>query len=225
MSLLETKGQKELGKLIAQHIPRDTLMALEDAYFDGDKKGRLKGRTFAHGHKRSAAGAIKHFDTNENFYEALLAHGANPTPLRGNRLVIGRLGIFNIVRMNVPNHKWTDLHRGKTRQTLAGVNADIQRKYIQGDFFTKSRNVGEATLFFLGVMDGQDEHGLAQLTQCMVALPAPDMQSWLYLKTMAEFIEVYDNKPEGSQIDNAVPKLKEAQPKKRTGTEDDNGNS
>lgn len=223
MTSFETKGQKALEKLIAQHIPRDAFMALEDAYFDGDEKGRRQGREFARGHKRSAAGSIKHFCTNETVHEALLIHGANPSPLRGTSLVRGRLGIFNIVRLNVPGHKWTNLRRSSTRAALAELNEHIQRKYVQSDFFTEAGDVAEATLFVLGVMDGEDENGLAQLTQCMVALPASDMRSWLYLKTMAEFLTVYETTT--SQADNAVPKLKGAQQKKGTGTKDDNRNS
>lgn len=225
MSPIETKGQKALEKLIAQHVPRDAFMAIEDAYFDGDKKGRLQGGGFARGHKRSAAGAVKHFYNNETFHEALLTHGANPSPLRGTSLVVGRLGIFNLVRLNVPGHKWTNLRRSSTRAALAELNEHIQRKYVQGDFFAEERDVAEATLFVLGVMDGEDANGLAQLTQCMVALPASDMCSWIYLKTMAEFLKVYDSAPNGSQADNAVPKLKRSQRKKNTGTDDDNGNS
>lgn len=225
MSPLEDVGQKALGKLIAEHVPRDVFMALEDAYFDGDKKGRAQASSFARGHKRSAAGSIKHFYNNETFHEALLAHGANPSPLRGTRVVVGRQGIFNIVRLNVPGHKWTKLRRSSTRAELAALNERIQRKYVQGDLFAESSEVAEATLFVLGVMDGQDENGLAQLTQCMVALPAPDLRDWLYLKTMADFLKVYDSALEGRQLDNAVPKLKDVQRKKSTGTEDDNGNS
>lgn len=222
MNSFETKGQKALEKLIAQHVPRDAFMAFEDAYFDGDTQGRSRAGAFANGHKRSAAGSIKHFYTNETFYEALLAHGASPSPLRGTSLVVGRLGIFNVVRLNVPGHKWTNLRRSSTRKTLAELNQHIQRKYIQSDFFAETAEVAQATLFVLGVMDGEDENGLAQLTQCMVAIPAPDMRSWLYLKTMAEFVKVYDST---SQTDNAVPKLKEAQQLKNTGTGNDNRNS
>lgn len=225
MSSFETKGQIALEDLIAQHVARDAFMALEDAYFDGDKKGRLQANGFARGHKRSAAGSIKHFYNNETFHEALQTHGANPSPLRGTSLVVGRLGIFNIVRLNVPGHKWTNLRRSSTRAALAELNEHIQRKYVQGDFFAEAGAVAEATLFVLGVMDGEDANGLAQLTQCMVALPAVDMRSWLYLKTMTEFLKVYDRASNNSQADNAVPKLKGSQRKKNTGTEDDNGNS
>lgn len=200
-------------------------MALEDAAFDGDKKGRAQAGPFARGHKRTAAGHLKHLHLNEAFFEALRAHGANPSPLRGNCLVVGRLGIFNVVRLNVPGHKWKKLRRSSNRAKLALLNEHVERKYVQGDLFAEQRDVAEATLFFLSVMDGEDENGLSQLTQCMVALPAPDLNSWLYLKPLKEFLKVYDRATGGSQADKAVPRLKGAQRKKNTGTEDDNGNS
>ncbi|WP_295525208.1 hypothetical protein [uncultured Pseudacidovorax sp.] len=224
MGLHHTKSQKALEELIARHVPRDAFMAFEDAYFDGDKKARLRASEFDRGHRRSAIGSIKHFCNNETFHEALEAHGAKPAPLRSTGLVVGRLGIFNIIRLNVPAHKWTNLRRSSTRASLAELNDQIQRKYVQADFFMEPCHIGAATLFVLGVMDGQDENGLAQLTQCMVALPSPSLDSWLYLKPMKEFLKVYDRGSPGGQADKAMPKLKTTTRKRKTGTEDDNGN-
>lgn len=214
-------GQKELEKLIVQNFPRDALMACEDAYYGGDEKGRMHSAIFASGHRPSAAGQVKHFHTNEAFHEALLAHGGEPSPLRGTRLVIGRFGIFNVARLNVPGHKWVNLRRSATRQKLAELNLIIERKYVQEDFFTGEREVTGGTIFILGVVDGIDSNGIAQLTQVMVALPAPDMKSWLYIRTMADVLKLYDQIDTAGQPDNALPKLKK-QPKKQI--DDDKGN-
>jgi hypothetical protein len=70
-------------------------------------------------------------------------------------------------------------------------------------------------------MNGIDANGIAQLTQVLVALPAPDMKSWLYISTMVEFLKLYDQLDSTIQTDNAVPKLK-AQPKKQA--DNDKGN-
>lgn len=221
MSVTSSASRKELEKLIVQNLARDTLMAFEDAYRDGDTKGRMQAAAFARGHRPSAAGHVKHFYINEAFHEALEVHGAAPTPLRGTRLVVGRLGIFNIARLNVPGHKWTSLRRSATRKQLAEVNRGIEEKYVQGDFFTEEREVAAGTVFILGVVDGVDANGVAQLTQVMVALPAPDMKSWLYISTMPDFLKLYDQTNTAGQPDNAMPKLKKL-PKKQTG--DDQGN-
>lgn len=214
-------GQKELEQLIIKNIPRDVFMACEDAYHAGDLEGRLQSVGFASGHKSSAAGHNKHFRINERFHVALQARGANPTPLCGTRLVIGRLGIFNLVRLNVPGHKWPDLGRSTTRKKLAELNHSIQKKYIQDDLFAAPSEVAAGTIFILGLMDGIDASGISQLTQVMVGLPAPDMRSWLYINTMADFVKLYDQLNSVAQTDNVVPKLK-TQPKKQT--DDDQGN-
>ena len=214
-------GKPELEQLIINNVPRDALMACEDAYYGGDEKGRMHSAIFSLGHRPSAAGQVKHFHVNEAFHEALQAHGGEPSPLRGTRLVIGRLGIFNIARLNVAGHKWVNLNRGATRKKLAELNQVIEQKYVQGDFFTGDREVTRGTIFILGVVDGIDTNGIAQLTQVMVALPAPDMKSWLYRSTMAEVLKLYDQLNVVGQPDNAQPKLKK-QPKKKT--DDDQGN-
>ena len=219
--IISSSGHREIEQLIIQNVPRDALAACEDAYYGGDEKGRINSAKFALGHRPSAAGHVKHFYINEAFHEALNVHGADPSPLRGTRLVVGRLGIFNIVRLNVPGHKWVNLNRSATRKKLAELNQTIEQKYVQGDFFASDCMVIRGTIFILGVGDGVDENGIAQLTQVMVALPAADMKSWLYRSTMADVLVLYDQVNVAVQPDKALPKLKK-QPTKKTG--DDQGN-
>ncbi len=221
MSATSPTGLRELEQLVIEHVPRDFFMACEDAYYDGDERGRAQSSSFAEGHRPSAAGQTKHFRINEAFHEALEAQGAEPTPLKGTRLVIGRVGIFNIVRLNVPGHKWVSLRRNATRKALAELNENIKRKYVQGDFFVDATAPTGGTLFILGVMDGIDKNGITQLTQVMVALPAPDMTCWLYISTISDFVSLYDQAGAADQIDNAQPKLK-IQPKKQTGNDQGN---
>ncbi|NKI72373.1 hypothetical protein GN109_23385 [Collimonas pratensis] len=211
-------GLKELEQLIIHHIPRDALMAFEDAYYGGDTKGRAQASAFALGHRPSAAGQVKHFYTNESFHEALQTHGAEPTPLRGTRLVVGQLGIFNVARLNVPGHKWVNLQRGATRKKLAELNDSIGRKYVQCDLFTEVSEPTGGTIFIVGVVDGVDENGIAQLTQVMLALPAADMKSWLYRSTIADFLKLYEQHDASVQPDNAQPILK-THTKKQTGND------
>jgi len=214
-------GLEELEQLIVRHVPRDALMACEDAYHNGDTKGRGHASDFAMGHRPSAAGQVKHFYLNEAFHEALLAHGADPTPLRGTQLVVGRWGIFNVARLNVPGHQWVNLRRSATRKKLAEINRAIQGKYVQGDLFNEASEPTGGTIFILGVMDGLDANGIAQLTQVVLALPAPEMKSWLYRKSVKEFLSLYDQANVAEQPDNAKPILK-TQPKKQTGNDQGN---
>lgn len=216
MSIMPVDGRTQLERLIVKNVPRDALMACEDAYYGGDAKGRAHSAAFDLGHRPSAAGQVKHFFTNEAFHEALQAHGGEPSSLKGTKLVVGRLGVFNVVRLNVPGHKWVNLGRSATRKKLAELNQTIETKYVQGDLFSEVREVAEGTLFILGIVDGIDINGIAQLTHVMVALPAPNMKSWLYISPVAEFLKLYDQRDRAVQPDHAVPKLKK-QPKKQTG--------
>ena len=214
MSAVSINESNDLEKLIVKYVPRDALMACEDAYYNGDAKGRQHSAIFFAGHKPSAAGQNKHFFINESFYEALEVHGAEPTPLRGTRLVVGRFGIFHIARLNVPGHKWVNLRRSATRKKLAELNTHIERKYVQADLFAVPQDVAEGTIFIVGVMDGVDDNGIAQLTQVLVALPAPDLKSWLYINRIADLLTVYDQLDTEEQIDKATPKLREQRKKK-----------
>ncbi|MDO8729386.1 MAG: hypothetical protein Q7K26_05925 [bacterium] len=211
----------DLERLILQHIPRDALMAFEDAYFDGDTKGRSRASDFEKGHRPSAAGHIKHFFNNESFFEALQAHGAEPSPLRGTKLVVGRLGIFNIARLNVPGHKWVNLQRSASRKKLADHNDAINKKFIQADLFQEATDPVVGTIFIVGVMDGTDANNISQLTQVMLALPAPNMKSWLYISTITDFVKLYDEADAVAQVDNAKPILRTIT-KKQTDNEQGN---
>lgn len=206
-----------------ENIPRDAFMAFEDAYWAGDRKCiEHAPRLFEQSHRSSGAGQIRHLFFNENFRDALSVHDADPTPLSGTRLVVGKLGIFNIARLNVPGHKWAKLKNSKMRKQLAQLNTAIERCYIQGDLFDTGRQVSTGTIFIVGVMDGWiPDAKISALTQVMIALPAPDMESWLYYEPLQEFIKLYDLPETDAQPDGAVPKLK-VLPKKQIGN--DHGN-
>lgn len=220
---LSKLGPQELEKLIKENIPRDALMAFDDAYKAGDKKCIAHApKLFEQGHRPSGAGQIRHLFVNESFHEALAVHGADPTPLSGTKLVVGKIGIFSIARLNVPGHKWVRLKNSKTRRQLAQLNTVIERTYIQDDMFEAEKTVSAGTIFILGVMDGWNADAkITALTQVMVALPAPDMESWLYIKPLTEFLKLYDLPENTNQQDGAVPKLK-AQTKKQTGNDQGN---
>jgi hypothetical protein len=219
--MTSVSNSSTLEQLITENIPRDVFMACEDAYHTGDAKGRAHAASFAKGHRPSAAGHSKHFFINESFYEALLAHGGEPSPLRGTQLVVGRLGIFNVARLNVPKHKWVHLRRSATRKTLAELNRMIELKYVQDDLFAKAVAPVGGTIFILGVMDGLDKNGISKLTQVLLALPAPDMKSWLYIKPVSIFLGLYEQPDSVVQHDAALPILK-TQPKKLPGNDQRN---
>ena len=135
---------------------------------------------------------------------------------------VGKLGIFNIARLNVPGHKWVRLKTSKSRKQLAQLNEAIENRYVQPGLFDTDRVVSTGTIFILGVMDGWNAGAkVPALTQVMIALPAPNLESWLYIKPLNEFLKLYDLPENNNQQDGAVPKLK-VQPKKQTGNDQGN---
>lgn len=208
MPIAPTESQRQLEQLMVANMPRDALMVLQDAYESGDEKGRIKASLFDQGHRPSAAGQVKHFFLNESFRDALQVHGAEPTPLCGTKLVVGSFGIFKVARINVPSHKWVNLNKSSTRKKLAEMNEAISRKFVQPDLFDEARPIAKGTIFIVGVMDGVDANKIAQLTQVMIALPAPDMKSWIYRSTLSDFLKLYEQDTTEAQIDMAVPRLK-----------------
>jgi hypothetical protein len=219
---LSKLGPPELEQLIKENIPRDALMAFDDACRDADRKCIEHAKLFVKPHRSSGAGQNRHFFMNESIHEAFTVHGANPTHLSGAKVVVGRLGIFNLARQNVSGYKWQKLRNSKTRSQLAQVNDAIEQTYVQPSLIEPDRKVHEGTIFLLCVMDGWDaDAGIAKLTQVMIALPAPDMESWLYTKPLTEFLKLYDLPGAPTQPDGAEPKLKVI-PKKQT--DDDQGN-
>ena len=114
-----------------------------------------------------------------------------------------------------------NLRRSATRKKLAEINQSIERKYVQRDLFNEASDATAGTIFILGVMDGVDANGVAQLTQVKLAIPAPNMKFWLYMKSLTEFLSLYEQTNAVEQPDNAQPKLK-TQPKKQTGNDEGN---
>lgn len=217
MNVHPPEAPTEFEKLILKNVPKDVFMALDDAYRDGDEKGRALGAAFAKGHRPTAAGMNKHLALQEAFHTAFFVHGGNPPPLKGNRVVTAQFGIVTMARLNVPGHKWVDWSRSKTRVTLAEFNLAPERRYMQSDFFAQQPvEVSKVTLFVLGVMDGVDSNGLTQLTAVMIAAPAPDLSRWLYLKPLSRLVELYNIPEQLQQPDNVKPTLKKAH-KKQSG--------
>lgn len=198
-------------------IPRDALMAFEDACFGGDHIGRMRSASYALDHRSRVAGQNKHFAMNEAFHEALAVHGGEPSSLSRSCPVIGRFGIFSIARLNLSGHEWSKLARaGVTRKRLAELNVLIRRKYVQPDLFvTGVEEVHQGAVFIVGLMDGLDANKIPQLTQVMIAVPDPDLKGFLYIKPLREFIQLYDQAQVVAPIDAAIPKLKVV-PKKQT---------
>lgn len=196
-----------IESLIVAHVPRDLIAAMEEALIIGAAEGAMGSGTLARGHRAHAIGHMRHFRTNERFHDALAAADASPTPLNGNRLVVGRIGIFSISRFNVTTHFWGNAKRSKARRQLAMFNRAIEH-LVSPDLFDSYKPAQTASLFAVGVFDRSPGDALAELVRIDIAIPRPDLDGWLYRQPVAKTLALYETKQAASQPDMAHPILK-----------------
>lgn len=187
-----TLRQHPIAELLTQHLQRDLVMGIEDALITGARRGYLAGHTMHSGHQRSAIGQNRHFHMNEAFSEALEAAGAEPTPLRGNLIVVGRSGMFSIGRF----HSDVGLKGGsksKSRKDLADANAVLER-VVNPDLFEVERPPATGSVFFVSVSNPhyngeEDEDPLARIE---IGVPATDMSRWVFRESTKIFLQRYE---------------------------------
>ncbi|MEG6992879.1 hypothetical protein V1979_39035, partial [Pseudomonas aeruginosa] len=88
---------------------------VEDALNTGAMRGYASAKGMNKGHVKNAVGQMRHFHMNEAFNDALVAGNANPTPIRGNGLVVGRSGVIALSRFNISAGVWNNARRSITR--------------------------------------------------------------------------------------------------------------
>lgn len=200
-------SSESIESLIITHVPRDLIAAMEEALITGAAEGAAGSGTLAKGHRAHAVGQMRHFRTNERFFDALAAAEASPTPLNGNRLVVGRVGIFHVSRFNVTTHFWSNAKRSKSRRQLAMFNLAIEH-LVTPDLFESYEPAQSASLFAVGVFDRSPSNAFAELIRVDIAIPRADMDGWLYRQPVAQTLALYDTKPQITQPDMAHPVLK-----------------
>nr|ELY6389127.1 hypothetical protein [Cronobacter sakazakii] len=140
------------GTLIS-NLTKDLVMGINESLYAGAERAYVRAKHDATGHRASILGNMRHWCMNEEFYKSLLANGCSPSPLKGNNLVTGKSGIFNIGRINDNNVSWNNLTRAKTRQRLAEHNSFIE-SLVQPSLFENPKNIPTATVFFLARFSG-----------------------------------------------------------------------
>lgn len=84
-----TKPAKEtIPDLLVKNIPRDLIMGIEEALEIGAQRAYTASLGMDDGHLSSVVGQLRHFHMNESFQRALTISGAEPSPIRGNSIVI-----------------------------------------------------------------------------------------------------------------------------------------
>jgi hypothetical protein len=130
-----------------------------------------------------------------------------PSSLRSNRIVEAQSGIVKLAFLKMSTHKWKK-NLGKQRELLAKLNRNLMDQHVISDFFKPPTEVTIATAFFIAMLDGCDANGQSKVTQIYICVPHPDLDGSLYIKSVSEFLKLYDQ-PIITQTDGAWTMLKE----------------
>lgn len=200
---MSAKSSKAIQKLLINSIPRESVLAIEEA-LEAAAKVAYESTVMSHpGHLANELGSVRHFRANEAFFEVLAAHGASPTPLHGNGLVVGQIGGFKIARFNARRGPWNNARRSRKRMALVQGNEYIA-ELVQGSLFAPQQQQTASGIVFFVVEFGETAD--PRPLDILVAVPAPGMKSWLYCESIIKFLQGY-NEP-SQQDDLATPVLK-----------------
>ncbi|WP_265655769.1 alpha/beta hydrolase [Verminephrobacter aporrectodeae] len=198
--------QETIHDLLVKNVPREVVMGVEDALAVGAQRAYVAARGMDEGHLPHVVGQLRHFHMNEAFQRALAANGAEPSPIRGNRIVTGRTGVFTLARFNIPIGFWINGRRSRTRKQLSLANMAIE-PLIQSELFSGYRPPSDAVAFFVACFSGDLNIQPESPVSIQIAIPDQHMRGWLFKEPLEAFAKRYDQMPVG-QNDLAVPKLK-----------------
>lgn len=202
---MEVVSKDNVANLLMQNIPRDLLMGVEESLLAGALRGFEAARGMHDGHKATVLGQMRHFHMNEAFAQALDVAGGNPTPIRGNAIVVGRVGVFALSRFNISGGIWNNGRRSRTRREMSEANRAVE-PLVQPELFEPMQPITAATAFFVASFSGNKLVSPESPLGIEIAVPDSVMQSWLFREPLQRFIARYDIAP--IQVDAAFPKLK-----------------
>lgn len=201
-------SRKAIAELIMQNLPRDLLLGIEEGLNVGAARALSAAKGMHTGHVKHAVGQMRSFHMNETFNDALIAGGANPTPIKGNSLVIGRSGMLTLSRFNVSARTWHNGRRSAMRRQLAQANQAIEQ-LVQPGLFSPTP-ITEATVFFVASFSGSMSFEPEAPQTIYIAVPDKNMKSWIFQEPLDRFCSRYFEGESPVQPDMAQPKLKPA---------------
>jgi len=201
------KPPKEtIDMLLMRNIPRELVMAVEEALVVGALRASEAAKGMDAGHHPHVLGQMRHFHMNEAFHTALVTSASSTTPIRGNSVISGRSGLFSLGRFNASGHIWFNARRSKTRQQMSLANRAIE-PLVQPGLFENYQEPANATAFFVGCFSGGIENQSAATLSIHVAVPDKEMKGWLFREDISRFLARYDSVIT-VQEDKAMPSLK-----------------
>lgn len=194
--------------LLVSSLPFALVSSIEEGLEVGAQRAYAAARGMDEGHLPTVVGQLRHFHMNETFHKALAVNRANPSPLCGNRIVVGRAGIFSVARFNIHEGYWMNYRRSHTRKQMSLANRALE-PLVQPGLFSGYVPATEAVAFFVSVFAGSLRISPEAPTSIQIAVPDRFMKNWLFREPLSLFLDRY-SQAQIEQRDLAVPKLKRA---------------
>ena len=131
--------------------------------------------------------------------------------LKGNSIVIGKVGIWNICRATANDENWHSVKRSRSRQLLAQKNL-FAENLVYGNLLEDSDKIAsEGTVFFITSYSGSMNYHPERPVSIQIAVCDSQMENWLFIENIEDFLMRYsiaDKSVADPQIDLAKPTLK-----------------
>lgn len=193
--------------LLVRDLPRDLVMAVEDALCSGASRAFAAAHGTENGHLPNVVGQLRHFKMNEAFHRVLVVNNAAPTPIRGNSLITGQAGVFTIGRFNVRAGSWINSRRSSLRQQMALANAALE-PLVQSSLFDQYRPPTSAAVFFVACFSSSLSVSPDVPLSIHIAVPDRALRGWLFREPINDFLQRYEPTHGEIQPDLAKPRLK-----------------
>ncbi len=207
---------ESIPDLLRRSLPRELVMAVDDALIAGAQRAHLASKGMAEGHLPHVVGQLRHFHMNEAFHRALEMGEASPTDIRGNGIVSGRAGVFTLARFNIPDGFWINGRRSHTRRQMSYANRAIE-PLLQPELFEQYTVPAEAVAFFVACFSGSLHIQPESPISVQIAVPDREMRGWLFKEPLNAFLQRYEREPV-AQEDLAKPTLKKIKKQGNSGS-------
>lgn len=206
------RGPEKIAELLLADVPKDLLLEVQARFEGAMKRAAELGRSAASGHKSHVIGVNRHFLLNEAFDGALTEFGIPHSPVKGNAIVVGRVGRVNMARLHRGGGEWDNCGRSAGKRKLAKINAPVGR-WLQPDMLDNQEiTVSEVTAFMISEHNGQVDSE----TQIYIVVTDEnfDLKNPLFKEDVAMFLQRYERAE--PIVDKAHPTLKVGVIKKRS---------
>lgn len=198
------EGKEKIGQILSESIPRELLLSFERFYSGALEKAIEIGRSSAPGHRASVVGHHRHFALNEAWMHALDECNIERNPLRGNAVLVGRVGIASLARVHMTKGRWDNSRRSKAKVKLCEPNRSVGA-LVQVDWLDAPKSNVEAITVFL-VTEGDGTESNPAQVYLVVPDDNMDLRNPVFVEPLSAFMGRYQLSQDVA--DRANPTLK-----------------